>query len=85
MLHESGRFRASSIHFAMIGQRKHSVLPEPVPVDTNKSFPCAKFSKGFRNIMGREEFLKIFTQDTYATRIPHFGMYTGFIPSVIFS
>ena len=31
----------------------------------------------FRNIMGREEFLKIFTQDTYATRIPHFGMYTG--------
>lgn len=31
----------------------------------------------FRNIMGREEFLKIFTQDTHATRIPHFGMYTG--------
>lgn len=31
----------------------------------------------FRNIMGRDEFMKIFTQDTHATRIPHFGMYTG--------
>ena len=31
----------------------------------------------FRKIMGHEEFLQIFTQDTHATRIPHFGMYTG--------
>lgn len=31
----------------------------------------------FRKIMGGEEFFKIFTQDTHATRIPHFGMYTG--------
>lgn len=31
----------------------------------------------FRNIMGQEEFLRIFIQDTHATRIPHFGMYTG--------
>lgn len=31
----------------------------------------------FRKIMGSEKFLDIFTKDTHATRIPHFGMYTG--------
>lgn len=31
----------------------------------------------FRGIMGSEAFLRIFTEDTHAERIPHFGMYTG--------
>lgn len=31
----------------------------------------------FRRIMGSEEFMQIFTEDTHADRIPHFGMYTG--------
>lgn len=31
----------------------------------------------FRRIMGSEEFMRIFTEDTHAKRIPHFGMYTG--------
>ena len=31
----------------------------------------------FRRIMGSEEFMRIFTEDTHAERIPHFGMYTG--------
>lgn len=31
----------------------------------------------FRRIMGSEEFMRIFTEDTHANRIPHFGMYTG--------
>lgn len=34
----------------------------------------------FRKIIGSTEFKDIFTQDTYATRIPHFGMYTGRTP-----
>ena len=34
-----GLSKASLTSRAIIGQRKHSVLPEPVPVDTNKSFP----------------------------------------------
>jgi Distinct helicase family with a unique C-terminal domain including a metal-binding cysteine cluster len=31
----------------------------------------------FRKIMGGEDFKEIFTNDTNATRVPHFGMYTG--------
>lgn len=34
----------------------------------------------FRKILGSEKFKDIFTQDTLATRIPHFGMYTGRTP-----
>ena len=34
----------------------------------------------FRKIMGHEKFCKIFTEDTKAKRIPHFGMYTGRTP-----
>ncbi|MBR0406560.1 MAG: DEAD/DEAH box helicase [Clostridia bacterium] len=34
----------------------------------------------FRKIMGDDKFLKIFTEDTHAERIPHFGMYTGRTP-----
>lgn len=34
----------------------------------------------FRRIIGSEDFKDIFTKDTHATRIPHFGMYTGRTP-----
>jgi len=34
----------------------------------------------FRKIIGNERFREIFTRDTQATRIPHFGMYTGRTP-----
>lgn len=34
----------------------------------------------FRKIMGSDKFREIFTTDTHATRIPHFGMYTGRTP-----
>lgn len=34
----------------------------------------------FRKIIGSEKFKDIFTKDTRATRIPHFGMYTGRTP-----
>lgn len=34
----------------------------------------------FRRIIGDAKFLEIFTHDTQATRIPHFGMYTGRTP-----
>lgn len=34
----------------------------------------------FRKIIGGEKFMDIFTRDTHATRIPHFGMYTGRTP-----
>jgi len=34
----------------------------------------------FRRIIGSEVFKDIFTKDTHATRIPHFGMYTGRTP-----
>lgn len=34
----------------------------------------------FRKIIGNEKFKDIFTKDTHATRIPHFGMYTGRTP-----
>jgi len=34
----------------------------------------------FRKVIGNEKFKDIFTMDTYATRIPHFGMYTGRTP-----
>ncbi|MDR0999413.1 MAG: DEAD/DEAH box helicase [Clostridiales bacterium] len=34
----------------------------------------------FRKIIGGEKFREIFTLDTQATRIPHFGMYTGRTP-----
>ncbi len=34
----------------------------------------------FRRIIGSDKFRDIFTKDTYATRIPHFGMYTGRTP-----
>ncbi len=34
----------------------------------------------FRKVIGSDEFLNIFTKDTRATRIPHFGMYTGRTP-----
>lgn len=34
----------------------------------------------FRKIIGNEKFRDIFTRDTQATRIPHFGMYTGRTP-----
>lgn len=34
----------------------------------------------FRKIMGSEEFKRIFTESSGATRIPHFGMYTGRTP-----
>ncbi|WP_231877749.1 DEAD/DEAH box helicase [Ferroacidibacillus organovorans] len=34
----------------------------------------------FRKIIGSTEFVDIFTRDTHATRIPHFGMYTGRTP-----
>ena len=34
----------------------------------------------FRKIIGSEKFKDIFTMDTQATRIPHFGMYTGRTP-----
>ena len=34
----------------------------------------------FRKITGGEKFKEIFTKDTHADRIPHFGMYTGRTP-----
>jgi len=34
----------------------------------------------FRKIIGSEKFIDIFTKDTQAMRIPHFGMYTGRTP-----
>jgi ATP-dependent helicase YprA (DUF1998 family) len=34
----------------------------------------------FRKIIGSDMFREIFTKDTNATRIPHFGMYTGRTP-----
>lgn len=34
----------------------------------------------FRKIMGDDKFKDIFTKDTQAIRIPHFGMYTGRTP-----
>lgn len=34
----------------------------------------------FRKIIGNEKFKEIFMSDTQATRIPHFGMYTGRTP-----
>jgi hypothetical protein len=34
----------------------------------------------FRRIIGSDEYRGIFTKDTHATRIPHFGMYTGRTP-----
>ena len=34
----------------------------------------------FRKIIGSEKFKDIFVKDTHATRIPHFGMYTGRTP-----
>lgn len=34
----------------------------------------------FRKIIGSDKFREIFTTDTHATRIPHFGMYTGRTP-----
>lgn len=34
----------------------------------------------FRKIIGSDKFLNIFTEDTGATRVPHFGMYTGRTP-----
>jgi len=34
----------------------------------------------FRKIMGSDKFREIFTRETQATRIPHFGMYTGRTP-----
>ncbi|SCI62458.1 helicase/secretion neighborhood putative DEAH-box helicase [uncultured Clostridium sp.] len=34
----------------------------------------------FRKIIGNPDFKDIFTRDTKATRIPHFGMYTGRTP-----
>jgi ATP-dependent helicase YprA (DUF1998 family) len=34
----------------------------------------------FRKIIGNSKFREIFTTDTHATRIPHFGMYTGRTP-----
>jgi ATP-dependent helicase YprA (DUF1998 family) len=34
----------------------------------------------FRRITGDDKFRDIFTKDTHATRIPHFGMYTGRTP-----
>ncbi|CUH95395.1 hypothetical protein P22_1465 [Propionispora sp. 2/2-37] len=34
----------------------------------------------FRKIIGSDNFREIFTTDTHATRIPHFGMYTGRTP-----
>lgn len=34
----------------------------------------------FRKIFGSEEFCEIFTADTHAQRIPHFGMYTSRTP-----
>lgn len=34
----------------------------------------------FRKIIGGDKFREIFIQDTLATRIPHFGMYTGRTP-----
>lgn len=34
----------------------------------------------FRKILGDEKFVDIFTNDTSADRIPHFGMYTGRTP-----
>lgn len=34
----------------------------------------------FRKIIGNEKFREIFARDTHATRIPHFGMYTGRTP-----
>ena len=42
--HVSGVLRASEVSFAIIGHMKHSVLPEPVPVATNKSFPSMAVS-----------------------------------------
>lgn len=34
----------------------------------------------FRKIIGSKKFRDIFTKDTHANRIPHFGMYTGRTP-----
>ncbi len=34
----------------------------------------------FRRILGSEEFKDYFVEDSHATRIPHFGMYTGRTP-----
>ena len=36
----AGVFRASAASFASKGHIKHSVLPEPVPVETKRSFPA---------------------------------------------
>ena len=40
----SGEFLASEASFAINGHMKHSVLPEPVPVETNKSAPSKAVS-----------------------------------------
>ena len=42
--HDSLEFRASSAIFARSGHIKHSVLPEPVPVDTNRFSPLVAAS-----------------------------------------
>lgn len=34
----------------------------------------------FRRIIGNEKFMEVFTNETHANRIPHFGMYTGRTP-----
>ncbi len=34
----------------------------------------------FRKILGSEAFKRIFIEDSHATRVPHFGMYTGRTP-----
>ena len=39
----------------------------------------------FRRIIGSDKFRDIFTKDTHATRIPHFGMYSlihGYLPAL---
>ena len=41
---EAGAFLASSANFASNGQRKHSVLPEPVPVETKRFSPLVAAS-----------------------------------------
>ena len=41
----AGLFFASVANFAINGHMKHSVLPEPVPVDTNRSWPSNAASK----------------------------------------
>ena len=37
----------------------------------------------FRGILGDDKFRDIFVRDTHATRIPHFGMYTILVSSVL--